>query len=85
MTKYSREWKKIKDTVDNGYFGTTPFFIPFIDQPQKLRKAQYSYLMALCADYVKDDKSAECFVKESVKNNGENLFALFFDKFGFLK
>ena len=29
ITKYFREWSKIKDVKDNGYFGTTPFFIPF--------------------------------------------------------
>lgn len=85
MTKYLREWKQIKHTVDNGYFGTTPFFIPFVDEPKKLRDAQYAYLMSLCADFMKDANSAMDFVKESVSKNEETLFAIYFDKFGFLK
>jgi len=78
MTKYLREWKQIKNTVDNGYFGTTPFFIPFVDEPQKLRQAQYLYLISLCADYMKNYDEADEFIKDSVSKNGENLFAIFF-------
>ena len=85
MTKYLREWKQIKNTVDNGYFGTTPFFIPFVDEPQKLRQAQYLYLLSLCADYMKNYDEADEFIKDSVSKNGENLFAIFFNKYGFLK
>ena len=85
MAKYLREWKQIKNTVDNGYFGTTPFFIPFMDEPQRLRQAQYLYLMSLCADYMKNSKDAKDFIKESVSKNGENLFGIYFEKFGFLK
>lgn len=54
MTKCLREWSKIQHTKDNGYFGTTPFFIPFVDEPQKLRRAQYLYLMSLCSDFAKN-------------------------------
>ena len=52
ITKYFREWSKIKDIKDNGYFGTTPFFIPFVDEPARLRKAQFLYLTALCENYM---------------------------------
>lgn len=84
MTKYLREWEKIQYVTDNGYFGTTPFFIPFVDEPQRLRKAQYLYLTSLCADFA-DEKSANEKNAESIKLNNDNLFALYFDKFGFLE
>ena len=84
MTKYLREWSKIQHTKDNGYFGTTPFFIPFVDEPQMLRRAQYLYLMSLCNDFAKKyDEAKEC-VAESTTLNNENLFALYFNRFGFL-
>ena len=85
MTQYLREWSKIKDVKDNGYFGTTPFFISFVDSPEKLRYAQYAYLMALCSDFMAEPCKASEYISESVKGNNENLFALFFEKFGFLK
>ncbi|MBR3979382.1 MAG: DUF5107 domain-containing protein [Oscillospiraceae bacterium] len=81
ITKYLREWSKIKDTRDNGYFGTTPFFIPFVDQPEKLRKAQYLYLTGLCEDYMGNHKKAKRLLTESVQLNNENMLALFFEKF----
>ena len=84
MTKYLREWSKIQHTKDNGYFGTTPFFIPFVDEPQMLRRAQYLYLMYLCNDFAKKyDEAKECVVESTTLNN-ENLFALYFNRFGFL-
>ena len=85
ITKYMNEWKKIGHLKDNGYFGATPFFIPFIDDPQKLRRAQYLYLMSLCNDYAKNNSAAQKDIAESIKLNNENLFALYFNKFGFLK
>ena len=85
MTKYLREWEKIKHIKDNGYFSTTPFFIPFVDEPQKLRQAQYLYLTSLCADFVKDYKKASENIAKSVEMNNENLFALYFKKYGFLE
>ena len=84
ITKYLREWSGIQNAKDNGYFGTTPFFIPFIDEPTKLRKAQYLYLMSLCSDFAGDCDTANRYIKESVELNNENLYALYFKTFGFL-
>ena len=55
-----------------------------MDEPQRLRQAQYLYLMSLCADYMKNSKDAKDFIKESVSKNGENLFGIYFEKFGSL-
>ncbi len=85
ITKYCREWKKIKDTKDNGFFGTTPFFISFTDDPVRLRTAQYQYLMSLCHSFMGEDELAERELSLSTEANSENLFALLFLKFGFLK
>lgn len=81
ITKYLREWKKIKDVRDSGYFATTPFFIPFVESPQKLRKAQYLYLTALCEDCMGNtDKAREC-LNASVELNNDNMNAVFWNKF----
>ncbi len=78
ITKYSREWEKIKDVKDNGFFGTTPFFISFTDDPVKLRMAQYEYLTALMDVLKGNKKLAKEKLMKSIKGNSENLFALFF-------
>ena len=85
VTKYLREWSKIQHIKDNGYFGTTPFFISFVDAPERLRKAQYHYLMALCNDHVQNDAEAKFDIETSTSLNNENLFGLYFNRFGFLK
>lgn len=82
ITKYLREWDRIKDVTDNGFFGTTPFFISFIDDPKILRSAQYLYLTALC-ESMRNSKKAAAMIKESAKLNNDNMFALFIDKYGF--
>ena len=81
ITKYLREWSKIKDTKDNGYFGTTPFFIPFVDEPQRLRKAQYLYLTGLCEDYIGNTEKAKKSLNESVALNNDYILAMFFNRF----
>ena len=85
MTKYIREWSAIKDTVDNGFFGTTPFFISFVDKPVKLRMAQHLYFDALGKEFTGDAAGAVNSISASVAANSENLFALYFEKFGFLE
>lgn len=85
ITKYFREWKKIIDVKDNGYFETTPFFIPFVDDPKKLRKAKWSYLMALCYDYMERPEEAAKYITESSEQNTDFLFAKFYQQYGFLK
>ncbi len=83
ITKYLREWSKIKDVTDNGFFGTTPFFISFTDNPKKLRRAQYCYLMSLCHNFMEFECEEE--ITAAVECNSENLFALSFKEQGFLK
>ena len=85
ITEYLREWGKIKNGKDNGYFGTTPFFLSFVDAPEKLRSAQYNYLMALCNDYMENEEKAKAHLETSVSLNSENLFAAYFNRFGFLR
>lgn len=81
ITKYLRELSKIKDVKDNGYFGTTPFFIPFVDEPSKLRKAQYLYLTGLCEAYIGNVDIAKEKLTESARLNNDNLFTLFYKNF----
>lgn len=76
ITKYLREWNKIVDIKDSGYFGTTPFFISFVDAPEKLRRAQYLYLTSLCYQLMGDNSEANKRIGESVALNNDNLFAL---------
>lgn len=84
ITKCIREWSDIIKTKDNGYFSTTPFFISFIEEPEKLRKAHYLYLMSLCDDFTGNHEKAVDNICHSFALNNENLFALFFKRFGFL-
>lgn len=84
ITKYRREWSKIDSVRDNGFFGTTPFFISFTDDPKRLRRAQHCYLNALIADFMGEEARAQALMEESYSLNGENLSALTFKNQGFL-
>ena len=84
ITKYKREWEKIKDTSDNGFFGTTPFFISFTDDPKRLRRAQYLYFASLADEFTGNEVEAKNKVTESISLNNENLFCLYYNTFGFL-
>lgn len=84
ITKYLREWSKIDSVQDNGFFGTTPFFISFTDNPKQLRRAQHCYLNALIADFTGDNEKAQAYISESLALNSENLPALTFNIQGFL-
>lgn len=84
MTVYRREWKNIDKVRDNGFFGTTPFFISFTDDPQKLRRAQHFYLNALVCDFMGEKEKAQAYLSESIALQSENLPALTFSIQGFL-
>ena len=84
ITKYRREWKDIDKVIDNGFFGTTPFFISFIDDPKQLRRAQHCYLNALIEDFMGNEAAAQALIKESHSLNQQNLSALTFKTQGFL-
>ena len=84
ITKYRREWKDIDKVIDNGFFGTTPFFISFTDNPKQLRRAQHCYLNALIADFMGEESKAQALITESYSLNSENLSALTFKVQGFL-
>lgn len=75
MTKYMRIWSKMEDVTDNGFFATTPFFMPFIEAPIKLRRAKALYFTALCDRYLGLDGQADEKMQESYKLNNDNLFA----------
>ena len=84
ITKYRREWSNICKIKDNGFFGTTPFFISFTDDPKRLRRAQHCYLNALIADFMGEESKAQALITESYSLNSENLSALTFKVQGFL-
>ena len=75
MTKYIGIWNKMFDVIDNGFFATTPFFMPFIEAPQRLRRAKALYLTALCDRYLGLDEAADRKLSESFSLNNDNLFA----------
>lgn len=43
---------------DTGYFGTTPFFLVFIDQPARARRQYYSYPLMLFSRFLGDKRRA---------------------------
>lgn len=80
MTKYRRIWNDAIDKKDTGFFSTTPFFLPFVDNPAKARKAQFSYLAGLCEDYMENTQKSKELINEAYAINTDLLFAGFFGK-----
>jgi tetratricopeptide (TPR) repeat protein len=75
ITKYRRAWSTFEDVVDNGFFATTPFFMPFIEEPKKLRRAKALYFNGLVDRYLGLDAEADKKMAESFRLNNDNLFA----------
>ena len=75
ITKYRRAWSTFADVVDNGFFATTPFFMPFIEEPKKLRRARALYFNGLVDRYLGLDAEADKKMAESFRLNNDNLFA----------
>lgn len=75
ITKYHRIWSGALKAKDSGYFATTPFFIPFTDSPERLRTAQFSYLLGLSEDYMGNKDKAKELIKTAYELNSELLFA----------
>ena len=75
ITEYRRKWERMENVTDNGFFATTPFFLCFIEAPEKLRRAKALYLCGLLDRYLGRDAEADCKMQESYSLNGDNLFA----------
>ena len=75
ITEYLCKWNSMADVTDNGFFATTPFFMPFIEAPKRLRRAKALYLRGLCDRYLGRDEEADRKMKESYSLNNDNLFA----------
>ncbi|MBQ8290212.1 MAG: DUF5107 domain-containing protein [Clostridia bacterium] len=75
MTRYIRIWGGIENVKDNGFFATTPFFMPFIEEPERLRHAKALYLGGLIDRYLGNDAEADRKLCESYRSNSDNLFA----------
>ncbi len=84
VTKYAREWEQIAGGFDNGFFGTTPFFISFTDDPKKLRMAQYHWLTGLMDALKGQTDLATDKMKKAYAGNTELLYALAFGTMGFI-
>lgn len=49
-------WERASELTDMGNFGTTPFFISFIDEPSEARKGHFAYPLYLFALFLNDEK-----------------------------
>ena len=78
MTKYRRIWNEARTKKDTGFFGTTPFFLPFVDNPAKARNAQFSYLYGLCQNYMENNEEGLKLIDSAYADNSDLLFAGFF-------
>ena len=78
ITAYRRKWEAVKDVRDNGFFATTPFFMPFVDAASDLRRARYLYLTGLLDAYCERTEQARLKMRESYALNNDNLMALLY-------
>ncbi len=76
VTEYRRRWGAIESIKDNGFFATTPFFMPFIEAPERLRKARALYFTGLIDSCMGNMQSAKEKLQKSFALNNDNLFAL---------
>ena len=63
------------DSPVQGRRETPPFFMPFIEEPKKLRRAKALYFNGLVDRYLGLDAEADKKMAESFSLNNDNLFA----------
>ena len=56
-----------------GYFGTTPFFISFIDQPAEARTLHYAYPLYLFASYLGDEQAKKTYA-DRISRDGYGMY-----------
>ncbi len=64
MKKRIAEFETARETEDTGVFGTTPFFISFIDDPKTARRFHYSYPLCLFSTVLRDEKRMKLYRAE---------------------
>ncbi|MBR4867046.1 MAG: DUF5107 domain-containing protein, partial [Clostridia bacterium] len=74
LNTVKRSWNAGFDVVDNGYFAPTPFFVSFIDDPARMRRAHCLYLTGLVDLLDGKEDAAKAKLAESYALNTENLF-----------
>ncbi|MBQ1448053.1 MAG: DUF5107 domain-containing protein, partial [Erysipelotrichaceae bacterium] len=45
MNDYKRKWTEELHRVDSGFFAATPYYVSFVEQPEKARRSQYLYML----------------------------------------
>ena len=76
-TRYRRLWSEIDGKKDNGFFATTPFFMPFVDNAARMRRSYALYLNGLLSSYFGDACAREQ-LRESYALNNDRLTALLY-------
>ena len=69
LEEFEAEW----DKEDTGYFGTTPFFLAFVDAPSAARHAHYAYPLMMFSRYLNDGKRTEKYQSECSKDTYHSL------------
>ena len=64
IEKRLAEWERARDLEDMGNFGTTPFFISFIDDPKQARKGHFAYPLYLFSKFLGDKARMEKYGAE---------------------
>ena len=64
IEKRLQEFENAREVEDMGYFGTTPFFISFIEQPAAARKAHYAYPLYMFSSFLGDKKRMKKYAAE---------------------
>lgn len=60
----AQKWRKGLKASDEGFFSATPFFISYCDDAAKMRKAYFSYLLALAEAYMGHDEAADKYLAD---------------------
>ena len=78
LTEYKRVWSTVKEKKDNGFFGTTPFFMPFVDTASDLRTSYGLYLEGLVTLFEGREGEARSLLSRSYALNNDRLTALLY-------
>ncbi len=73
ITSHRDSWVKTMGETTLGYFGTTPFFLGFIDNAEEARRVHFSYPLALAETFL-GNKAAAMDYKKCYLTDGYPLY-----------
>lgn len=82
MDACEKKWKAAMNAAIPGYFGTTPFFLSYIEEPKTAAQAKYTALLAYVERFRENTDAAKTAFEKALSLDGSDLTAFLEARYG---